>query len=360
VGNGSGWVQDGRDKKREEKKVKKRFSMVLALAMVFVLVMSTAVLAEENEPEDAISNVLELTVDVSDGELTEPTIKVNDDFSSVSAVGLYDCFTVSTTPGGYEDELVRVKLAANPATGFKLEYVEQDSAHDDYKKYLLLPVDEEGVAWFGPSTGFPLRAVDDSMFRVTWETAGTYNFTLSIMGGEDFGTELASDTVTVNVAEGNAMALAHATANAGEYANIKDETAFNNAMLGLIPNLKLESLTKNINKEETFDYVIAADLANNVSHVDNVLFVFEVAKAGGGITEGDFEITAISLRDDTEGINETFVVEEGKLKGFWGPPKGLLFAGQAATAFTVKFNAEGTYTVNTYAIQVKPAETADL
>ncbi len=71
-------------------------------------------------------------------------------------------------------------------------------------------------------------------------------------------------------------------------------------------------------------------------------------------------ITAISLRDDTEGINETFVVEGGKLKGFWGPSEGFFFAGEAATAFTVKFNAEGTYTVNTYAIQVKAAEEADL
>jgi hypothetical protein len=60
--------------------------------------------------------------------------------------------------------------------------------------------------------------------------------------------------------------------------------------------------------------VVVADLDNNVSHVDNVLFVFEVAKDGGGITIGDFEITEISLRDGTEGINETFEIEEVNLE----------------------------------------------
>ena len=93
--------------------------------------------------------------------------------------------------------------------------------------------------------------------------------------------------------------------------------------MGAIGTLTTQTggLTKSINAGQEFDYVVVADLANNVSHVDNVLFVFEVAKDGGDITEGDFEITAISLRDDTEGINETFVVEGGKLKGFWGPSK---------------------------------------
>jgi len=332
---------------------------VLALAMVFVLVMSTAVLAEEIDTEDAISNVLELTVNVGDEEPEDPTIKVNDDFSKKSVVGLYDCFTVSTTPGGYENEKVRVKLEANTATGFTLEYVEQDSNNDKYGQYLPLSVDENGVAWFGPSTGFPLAAVEDSMFRVTWETAGTYNFTLSIMGGEGFDTELASETVTVEVVADKAMALAHATAGAGEVASIKNPQDLFDKINTLSPVAAPATYTVNEVGGE-FDYVVVADLDNNVSHVDNVLFVFEVAKDGGDLTKGDFEITEISLRDNTEGINDTFEIVDGKLKGYWGPSKGFLFAGEAATAFTVKFNAEGTYTVNTYVIQVEPAETADL
>ncbi len=335
--------------------MKRRLSVVLALAMVFSLVLSSVVMAA---PEgNKISNKLELTVTVQD--IEGATIAVNPDLALTSAVGLYDCFTVSTTPGEHEYEMVKVKLEANPATGFKLEYVEQDPNNDKYGQYLPLSVDENGVAWFGPSTGFPLIAVTDSMFRVTWETAGTYNFTLSIMGGEGFGTELASDTVTVNVAEGNAMALAHATAGAGEVASIKNPQDLFDKINTLSPVADPATYTVNEVGGE-FDYVVVADLDNNVSHVDNVLFVFEVAKDGGDLTKGDFEITEISLRNNTEGINETFEIVDGKLKGYWGPPKGDLFKGLAATAFTVKFNAEGTYTVNTYVIQVEPAKTADL
>jgi hypothetical protein len=336
--------------------VKRRLSVVLALAMVFSLVLSSVAMAA---PEgNKISNELELTVTVQD--IKGATIGVNPDLALTSAVGLYDCFTVSTTPGDHEGKMVKVKLQATPATGFELEYVEQDPNNDKYRQYLPLSVDENGVAWFGPSTGFPLSAVDDSMFRVTWLEKGNYEFKLSIMGGEDFQEELASETVTVNVIDGDPMALTHATAGAGEVASAKTPEELMAAIRGLSFTENSLSINVTEGEEAKFDYVIAADLANNVSHVDNVLFVFEVAKDGGGITTGDFEITAISLRDDTEGINETFVVEEGKLKGFWGPPKGLLFAGQAATAFTVKFNAEGTYTVNTYTIQVAPAAEADL
>ena len=155
------------------------------------------------------------------------------------------------------------------------------------------------------------------------------------------------------------MALAHATAGAGEVASIEDHQELFAKITELSPVAGPATYTVNEVGGE-FDYVVVANLANNVSHVDNVLFVFEVAKDGDDITIGDFEITAISLRDGTEGINDTFEIVDGKLKGFWGPPKGLLFAGQAATAFTVKFNAEGTYTVNTYAIQVAPTAQADL
>jgi hypothetical protein len=89
-------------------------------------------------------------------------------------------------------------------------------------------------------------------------------------------------------------------------------------LYGAIKGLNLTDDSLNINvakgEEGKFDYVVVAVLDNNVSHVDNALFIFEVTKEGGGITEGDFEITAISLRDDTEGINDTFEIVNGKLK----------------------------------------------
>jgi len=229
------------------------------------------------------------------------TIAVNPDIALTSAVGLYDCFTVSTTPGGYVGQMVRVKLEADPATGFTLEYVEQDNKNPNYKKYLPLPV-EEGVAWFGPSTGFPLAYVTDSMFRVTWNNSGNYKFTLSIMSkgdGDEFTQKLATAVVEVNVVADKAMALKHATAEAGKVASIETPTELYNAINKL--NLTDGSLNINVAKGEEgeFDYVVVADLANNVKHVDNALFIFEVTKDGDdGITKEDFEITAISLRDN--------------------------------------------------------------
>ena len=173
---------------------------------------------------------------------------------------------------------------------------------------------------------------------------------------------LASQTVTVSVVAANPIALTHATDGAGEAASIKDPQELFTKIITLNPDAAPATYTVNEVGGE-FDYVVVSDLdnGNDVSHVDNALFIFEVTKEGGGITEGDFEITAISLRNDTEGINDTFEVGDGGvLRGYWGPAEGFLFEGSAATAFTVKFNAEGTYTVNTYAIQVAPAAKADL
>lgn len=338
--------------------MRKRFSLVLALAMVFSLVFSSVAMAA---PEGAkISNELELEVTVKEG-VEGATIGVNPDLALTSAVGLYDCFTVSTTPGDHEGKMVKAKLEATPATGFELEYVEQDPSNDKYGQYLPLSV-VDGVAWFGPSTGFPLAAVTDSMFRVTWNEAGTYTFTLSIMDGENFTNELASETVTVNVIDDDPMALTHATADAGKVASAKTPEQLMAAISGLSFTDNSLSINVTEGEEGKFDYVVVADLdnGNDVSHVDNVLFVFEVTKEEGNIAKSEFEITAISLRDGTEGINDTFEIVDGKLKGYWGPAEGFLFEGSAATAFTVKFNAEGTYTVNTYAIQVAPAAQADL
>lgn len=338
--------------------MRKRFSLVLALAMVFSLVFSSVAVAAPEGRQ--ISNELELEVTVKEG-VEGATIGVNPDLALTSAVGLYDCFTVSTTPGDHEGKMVKAKLEATPATGFELEYVEQDPSNDKYGQYLPLSV-VDGVAWFGPSTGFPLAAVTDSMFRVTWHNANDYTFKVSIMGGDNFDTELASETVTVNVIEGDPMALTHATAAAGEVASAKNAQELSSKIATL--NFDSATATYTVNGVGgEFDYVVVADLdnGNDVSHVDNALFIFEVTKEGGGITEGDFEITAISLRNDTEGINDTFEVGDGGvLRGYWGPAEGFLFEGSAATAFTVKFNAEGTYTVNTYAIQVAPAAEADL
>lgn len=344
--------------------MKRRLSVVLALAMVFSLVLSSVAMAA---PEgNKISNELELTVTVEEEvELTDPSFTLIG-IAANSAVGLYDNFTMKVNAGDYGKTraLGKIELKEGQVDGFDLEYKRPDGTWFGPVKFGNAPGNDPKVYYFGPKPGGDeLGNVEDTEWRVTWKESGTYKFEVSIVEVDEegqLGNQLGeTEVVSVNVTEEKAMALAHATAGAGEVASIKNPQELFDKIHELSPVAGPATYTVN-EVGGKFDYVVVADLDNNVSHVDNVLFVFEVAKDGGDITTDDFEITAISLRDDTEGINETFVVEEGKLKGFWGPPKGLLFADRAATAFTVKFNAEGTYTVKTYAIQVAPTAQADL
>lgn len=343
--------------------MRKRFSLVLALAMVFSLVFSSVAVAA---PEGAkISNELKLEVTVKEeGELTDPSFTLIG-IAETSAVGLYDNFTMKVDAGDYGETraLGKIVLTKGQVDGFDLEYKRPDGTWFGPVKFGNAPGNDSNVYYFGPKPGGDkLGSVGKTEWRVTWKESGTYEFEVSIVEVDEqgqLGNQLGETVkVSVNVTGEKAMALQHATAEAGEVASIKDSELLMSAIADLNPTDKPAEYT--VTKEGKFDYVVVADLANNVSHVDNVLFVFEVAKDGGDITEGDFEITAISLRDNTEGINDTFEIVDGKLKGYWGPSEGFLFEGEAATAFTVKFNAEGTYTVNTYVIQVKPVETADL
>jgi len=320
--------------------VKKRVALLLVLCVAFSMILPSLAWAA-----NPISNTLELDVEVKkEEEPTPPPISINDDLARVSAVGLYDYFTVSTDPGDYEGEEVRVKFQVTPATGFKLEYLEDG-------EYQTLSVDEDGVGWFGPAGGFSLTE-DASKFRVTWEKADTYTCTISIMTGDNFNQQLGeNESVTVDVKEKNAMVLAHAWADAREVTSIDDPAKLAEVVKELNPGYA--SLKIQVTKDGEFDYVVAADLDNEVSHVDNILFIFEVTK--DDIAVGDFEITAVSLRGDIEGINETFEsVEDGKVRGYWGPKEGFPFTGPAATAFTIKFNEAGSYNVQVYAIQVEP------
>jgi hypothetical protein len=339
--------------------------MVLALAMVFSLVFSSVAMAAPEGEEISNKLVLEVTVE-EEVELEDPSFTLIG-IAENSAVGLYDNFVMEIEPGDYENvnALGKIKLTNGNVNGFDLEFKLPDGTWFGPVKFGNAPGNESNVYYFGPKPqGDKLGNVKDTEWRVTWKESGTYEFEVSIVEVDEqgqLGNQLGeTEVVSVNVTEGKAMALKHATAEAGEVASIKNPETLMSAIADLNPTDEPAQYT--VTKEGKFDYVVVADLANDVSHVDNVLFVFEVAKEGDdNITEDDFEITAISLRDDTEGINDTFEVGDGGvLRGYWGPAEGFLFAGEAATAFTVKFNAEGTYTVNTYAIQVAPTAQADL
>ncbi|HHU30901.1 MAG TPA: hypothetical protein GXZ53_09505 [Firmicutes bacterium] len=333
--------------------------MLLVLCVAFSMILPSLAWAA-----GPISNTLMLTVTVEEEEeLTPPSILIHNDLAKTSAVGLYDYFTVEMVPGDdvYDDEIVKVKFVISRDGGGSIEdpiasclelaYLELDPDKSGYNEYLPLSIDENGVGWFGPDTGFPVKeSIMENEFRVTWKKAGTYNCTMSIMTGDNFNQQLGeNESVTVDVKEENAMVLAHAWADAREVTSIDDPAELAEVVKELNPGYA--SLKIQVTKDGEFDYVVAADLDNEVSHVDNILFIFEVTK--DDIAVGDFEITAISLRSDTEGINDTFeLAGDNKLKGYWGPKEGFKFDGPAATAFTIKFNQTGSYSVQVYAIQV--------
>lgn len=334
--------------------MKKRVALLLVLCVAFSMILPSLAWAA-----GPISNTLMLTVTVEEEEeLTPPSILIRDDLAKTSAVGLYDYFTVEMVPGDsvYDNEIVKVKFVISRADGgsvascLELEYLELDPGKPGYNEYHSLTIGDDGEGWFGPDTGFPVKeSIMDNKFRVTWKTAGTYTCTMSIMTGDDFAEKLGEDkSVSIVVNEDDALALTHTTAKAGAVAsaeNPEDLAAKINEL-----NLVGTSLDIQVTEDEDFDYVVSTKL-NGVSHVDNVLFIFEVTK--DGIKEGDFEITEISLRSDTEGINDTFeLAGDNKLKGYWGPKEGFKFDGPAATAFTIKFNQTGSYSVQVYAIQV--------
>ena len=319
--------------------MRKRFLVVLALAMVFSLVLSSVAMAA---PEgNKISNELELTVTVEE-EVEMGTIKVNDDLATISVKGLWDVFSVSTQPPeGYNGNVKgKVEVVNGNINGFKLEYLEQGGG-PNHGKFFEMTFDNN-EAYFGPAEGFPWQVVDDSIFRVTWLAADNYEFKLSIMGGEGFGTELASDTVTVNVAEGNAVALTH---------SINGE-------------LTSEPVSTTVNEGETMDYEVAAQLVGDVSHVDGTLYICDVQKEDGdnwtAASSDDFEIIKVDGDENTQGINKTFTQEGDILRGYWGPPAGFTLDEQKDTKMTIKFNNAGTYKVKVYAIQVTPVESIQI
>ncbi|MFO7246891.1 MAG: hypothetical protein C0P78_008905, partial [Bacillota bacterium] len=70
----------------------RRLPAVVAVVLAATLALAPAVSAES--PGKTISNVLEATL-----EAEKPGITVHDDLSGTSIAGLWDVFSVSTTPG---------------------------------------------------------------------------------------------------------------------------------------------------------------------------------------------------------------------------------------------------------------------
>ena len=106
-----------------------------------------------------------------------PTISSDLDGQTVDVAAQTD-FDVTTTAGSEAGTLVRVRLQldnAAQAADVNLQYETTPGSGT----YTALPLDGTGMAEFGPASGFPL-ADAATAFRVTFDAAGTYDYTLTV------------------------------------------------------------------------------------------------------------------------------------------------------------------------------------
>lgn len=281
--------------------------ILLTLAAVLSLALAAPVFAAS--PGEVISNVLTSTITATP---EPPTITVKD-LDTSPPVTLTDEFSVSTTPGGYRDTMVRVRvtLTEGDPSGFALEYWE-----DQDGQYHALPFTQENgayVAWYGPSGGFPLKDAT-SDFRVTWKKMGTYEGRLDIMpvGSSEV---LASTEVTVNV--GPALTVGWS-----------------------LP----ATFTATTNQSFTVETWAQKD--GRLAQVDRVLYVIEVTTQDG-TRVGTEVVTAKAQDGQSLGYDS-----QGKFF-HWGPRTGFKFDQERLeTTFTVTILQDGTYNVKAYAVQL--------
>ncbi|NLJ99609.1 MAG: hypothetical protein GX318_00020 [Clostridia bacterium] len=276
-----------------------------------------------------------------------PAININD-LALTSAVGLYDCFSICLVPGMYKNKELGLIIDVNPSGGYKLGYVDQNPSSPDYKKYLPLPV----------GNGVVLPSNNSGLFWVTWEKPGNYEFIIKVIarkdGQGDFNHQLASKTVKVKVVDDKAISLKQAVVFDGEYGDIRSLEE----LVNVINELGTQSETiikEDIDLGVDFDYVLVADLANGVSHVDNAYYTFRVRK--DYIHKDDFEITAINLHNKTEGINENIRIEGDVIKGYLKPIGGFNLRGREVVAFTMQLKEGGIYIINFDVRQAEKEET---
>ncbi|NLM47123.1 MAG: hypothetical protein GX200_10040 [Firmicutes bacterium] len=347
--------------------MRKRVSLLIALALVFSLILSSVAVAATQ-----ISNKLEAIVTVSEPETG--TIDVNEDLSPVTGVGLWDIFSVSTTPAeGKGDTKVRgkVEIISEKKTGFTLKYLEQDPRNPNYGKFLPMNFNEENVAYFGPATGFHWQLVTDSIFMVTWEEEGDYTFKISIVEAKN-DNELASTNVKVEVLnEAVVINLAHAYVDSFDSDGIPVQPGSYNS----------NELEINAETGEEFGYWVKAELVSDVTNVDGVRYAFEITKEDGqgsviDINPDDLEMIYFEKKQDFDEMKLGVEEKDNMLVGVFGPAQGFTFHAQGdvylfpyaeeagiggvespvETPIKVKCYTAGTYKVKIYAVQLDAPE----
>jgi hypothetical protein len=287
--------------------------------------------------------------------LKKPVIAL-EGIAEVAAVGLYDNFVISVNPGDYgkENIMIKIRVASGDANNFQLEFFSDEGGFNWDRRWKTIDFDEEGTCRFAPRSGSAvigdaLNSVEPLDFRVTWNAEGTYEFEISIIAETAegvFKNELVTAGYTVRVVGGSSARPVELTHS------INEGPATGGA------------LTVEAGNTEVVSYMVNAALANDISHLDNVLYICEVQKktadGWGAASKGDFVIT---LMDGTEAgggngtqeINDTFKEDSDRLRGYWssswGFPGGFTLEGEMSTRLAVRFNMAGEYRFSISAIQ---------
>jgi hypothetical protein len=322
----------------EVQEMKKRLYGVLILTLIFMLISPAAMAQPQGK---MVSNTLEFTIQVKS---TLEALEISE-LAEVLSAGLYDNFVVSVDRGECGDEIVvgKIEVLDGNADDLELSYLLVEGDNGQW-----IPIGMDGC-WFGYSDGEALKNLaDQTEFKIDWKESagGTYKFAVSFFTGDDggmFNQEMASCAFEVNVVQGDPVLLTHAFGD--------DAQSGNGDLTG-------DPISTTVNAGDEIAYTVEANLANGVRHVDNLLYIIEFEK--DSIVVGDFEFIAISGygEGEIEVINDTFVVDGNRLKGYLGPDTGFKFGENSSiplpvrTTFTIRFTTAGEYLINIYAIQV--------
>jgi len=141
------------------------------------------------------SVVSDKVLDTAAEAITVPVISSN--LGTTAKRGTVKEYQVGTRAKGAQGEMVRVKVTV--LSGKDVAAIEYKEINDG--KYYPLPFNDEGIAWYGPSAGFPLSDAT-SDFRATFNKVGKIEYKLEVVKVSD-NTVLASYASSIEVTAQN-------------------------------------------------------------------------------------------------------------------------------------------------------------
>lgn len=220
-------------------------------------------------------------------------------------------FEVTTTAGSEAGTLVRVRIQldnAAQAADVNLEYETVPGGGT----YAALPLNGSGAADFGPLSGFPL-ADATSAFRVTFDAAGTYNYSLLVytVAGNDTLAQ-ADETVTVEevVVPPVPSISSDLDGRTGVVINnVEDFTVTTDAdgLTGVNVRIKftLDTPAQGNNVDLRFDNPVTGNLESLTFDANGVAYAG--AAAGFAIADADYDFSIEFLEGGTYGYTVALV-----------------------------------------------------